>query len=57
MSRVREKVQAGPVLKSGAGSDGMRGRLTALNSADPMVFFSTLSFEHNLIANESFVLV
>lgn len=32
----------------------MRGRLTALNSADPMVFFSTLSFEHNLIANESF---
>ena len=41
-------------VATGSGADELRGRLTALKSSDPIVFFATLSYAHDLRAHESF---
>lgn len=41
-------------VATGSGTDEFRGRLTALKSSDPIVFFATLSYAHDLRAHESF---
>jgi len=41
-----------PDLASGQGTYEARGRLTALESADPMVFFATLTYAHEFAKDE-----
>lgn len=41
-------------VATGSGADEFRGRLTALKSSDPIVFFATLTYAHDLRAHESF---
>lgn len=41
-------------VATGSGTDEFRGRLTALKSSDPIVFFATLTYAHDLRAHESF---
>lgn len=41
-------------VATGSGADEFRGRLTALKSSDPIVFFATLSYAHDLRMHESF---
>lgn len=41
-------------VATGAGADEVRGRLTVLKSSDPLVFFGTFSYAHDLPLHESF---
>lgn len=41
-------------IATGAGQHEVRARVTAVKAADPMVFFGTLSFAHDLPRHESF---
>ena len=41
-------------VATGSGANEIRGRLTALTVSDPLVFFGTLSYAHELARNESF---
>jgi hypothetical protein len=41
-------------IATGSGTDQIRGRITALKTSDPLVFFATLSYAHDLPSNESF---
>lgn len=43
-----------PSVATGSGTEEFRGRLTALKSSDPIVFFATLTYVHDLPAHESF---
>jgi hypothetical protein len=41
-------------VATGSGADEVRGRLTAIKSSDPLVFFGTLSFAHTLPTHQVF---
>lgn len=41
-------------IATGSGATEIRGRLTALTTSDPLVFFGTLSYAHELAREESF---
>lgn len=43
-----------PSVASGSGSDELRAHLTAIKSSDPLVFFATLAYAHDLSSKESF---
>lgn len=43
-----------PSVAAGSGMDELRVRLTAIKSSDPLVFFVTLAYAHDLPADESF---
>jgi hypothetical protein len=43
-----------PNLASGSGTFGLKGRVTAVKSGDPMVFFGTLSYATNFSEEEFF---
>lgn len=41
-------------VSTGSGATVIRGRLTALTTSDPLVFFGTISYSHELARQESF---
>jgi len=43
-----------PAVATGGGAHVVRGRLTAVKSVDPMVFFGTLSYTHSFSTREPF---
>jgi hypothetical protein len=43
-----------PAVATGGGAHALTGRLTAVKAVDPMVFFSTVSYEHSFSQREPF---